>query len=75
MKTARTLADIKADPRVDSVSVEYDSCYEPTGRLYIVFLKEGYTNEHLECSRIQETTVSDLLWQLNLTVRSLNERK
>jgi len=68
MKKARTLNDIKDDPRVQSTSVEYDSVYEPTGKLYIVFLKDGWTNEHLECSRIQETTVSDLLWQLNSTV-------
>ena len=65
MKIARTLADIKADPRVKSVQVEYDTIYEPTGKLYIVFLASGWTNEHLECSRIQETTVSRLLWQLN----------
>jgi hypothetical protein len=68
MKTAKTLADIKADPRVKSVQVEYDTIYEPTGKLYIVFLANGWTNEHLECSRIQETTVSRLLWQLNGTV-------
>lgn len=68
MKTARTLADIKADPRVDTVQVEHDTVYEPTGKLYIVFLASGWTNEHLECNRIQETTISRLLWQLNSTV-------
>jgi hypothetical protein len=68
MKTARTLADIKADPRVDTVQIEYDTVYEPTGKLYIVFLASGWTNEHLECSRIQETTIAELLWQLNSTV-------
>jgi len=68
MKLARSLADVKADPRVDSVRIEYDSIYEPTGKLYIVFLAAGWTNDHLECSRIQETTVAGLLWQLNGTV-------
>ena len=68
MKTARTLDDIKADPRVDTVQVEHDTVYEPTGKLYTVFLASGWTNEHLECSRIQETTIAGLLWQLNSTV-------
>jgi len=68
MKIVRTLSDIKADPRVESFRIEYDSLYEPTGKLYIGFLATGWTNDHLECTRIQGTTIADLLCQLNNSV-------
>ena len=59
-KKVRTLRDLRNDPRVQSVSDE-----RGIGDGIWVYLKEGFTNERLECSTIHEYTVAECCGQLN----------
>lgn len=60
MKKARTWADIKADPRVDSVSDERD-----TGGGYWVYLRRPYVDRSREAICIHESTISECCHILN----------
>lgn len=58
MKKARTMRDIRNDKRVSQVFDEgVDGIW--------VHLKDGFTNQRLECGTIHEYTIADCCQQLN----------
>lgn len=67
MKKARTMRDLETDPRVSFISDERGICPHGGDGIW-VYLKEGYTNTHLECGTIHEYTIADCCQQLNENV-------
>jgi len=65
MRKPRTLADIKRDPRVESVHQEDDGCYQDSRGRYVlaywVHLKPGYICDAMECGTIHEPTIKRVL--------------
>lgn len=58
MRHPRTLAELKADPRIVEVWRERDGCFSSDGLSYWVELAPGFLWE--ECSCLHEATVADL---------------
>lgn len=61
-KRPRTLAELKADPRVKEVWQEHDGCFSMTRPSYWVELMPGYNFEGCMC--IHEATVKDCIFAL-----------
>lgn len=67
-KKARTLADVRADPRVSSVDIEPG---EVGGITYWVYLVDGYYWDR-STTQIHEDTVADVCSELNVMVEYLH---
>lgn len=62
-KKARTMRDLRNDPRVSMVFVDCDGIW--------VHLKDGFINNRLECGTIHEHTIADCCQQLNQEVTQI----
>ena len=63
-KKVYTLAQIKADPRVEDAFSEMGNIED--GKLdYWINLKEGYICESMGCGTIHEQTIKEAAWLLN----------
>lgn len=77
MKKARTLADIRNHPFVESTHTEWDGCFtdaldrERPGRW--VYLKPGYICPSMECGTIHEASIRDCCEMLNESRRCTPE--
>ena len=65
MKKVRTLADIKADPRVESIHSEDSGDYEKSWWCY---LKAGWQWDNNEQHTIHERTIAEVCEELNTNV-------
>ena len=68
MKTPRTLAELRADPRVEEVWQEHDGCFHHTRPSYWLALAPGWVN-YDDCTSLHEATVKDLCGKLSLVSR------
>lgn len=62
---ARTLADIKRHPMVESTHTEFDGYREDDRAARWVYLKPGYLSPDMECGTIHEGTIKECCELLN----------
>ena len=62
---ARTLADIRNHPFVESTHTENDGFREDDRPARWVYLKPGYISEDMECGTIHEGTIAECCDMLN----------
>lgn len=71
MKKARTLKDLKNDPRIELIEREHDECFagsnNPAGN-YWVYLKPGYQVINRQSHIIHEPTIRKVCEVLNNSV-------
>ena len=65
MRKARTAADIRNHPYVDSLHAEHDGCFSYDGASYWCYLKPGFISPDMECGSIHEATIKDVCEKLN----------
>lgn len=73
MKKARTVADIRNHPFVESTHTEDDGYREDGKPARWVYLKPGYISPDMECGTIHEGTVAECCDMLNNSRRATPE--
>ena len=73
MRSPKTLADLRSDPRIESIHREDDGCFQDSmGRYqmaYWVYLKPGLICTAMECGTIHEPSIKRVAEMLR-TVRA-----